>query len=169
MKVIDERRSIREYSKNVISDEDIQKILKAAMQAPSARNQQPWEFLVVKNVLKREKISQALKTCYMAKDSQFVIIFLTNKGNLKTESMYPADMSASVTTSLLEACSLKIGSCWCGIYPNQERMNIVKDIFEIKNELLEPFALVCYGYPVDNSSFKYINRYSKDKVHFEVI
>ena len=49
MKEIFERRSIRKYSKLPVSEDDIEKLLRAAMAAPSAGNQQPWEFILIKD------------------------------------------------------------------------------------------------------------------------
>lgn len=169
MKVIDTRRSIRTYLNKNVSDKDISKILKAAMQAPSARNQQPWEFLVVKDQNKKEHISEKLKNVHMAKNCDFLIVFLTNKSNLITEMMYPQDLSSSITCAMLEARSLKIGSCWCGIFPNEERIKAVREVFEINDEEIEPFAVVCFGYPETEDAFKKINRYNKKRVHFEVL
>ena len=169
MKVIDTRRSIRSYQNKNVSEQDILKILKAAMQAPSARNQQPWEYLVVKDQQKKDLISEKLKNVHMAKKADFVIVFMTNKNNLITPLMYPQDLASSITCAILEARSLKIGSCWCGIYPNGERMAIVREVFEINDSMLEPFAVVCFGYPESEEEFKKINRYNKQKVHFEVI
>ena len=167
MKVIDTRRSVRSYLDKNVDDKDILKILQAAMQAPSARNQQPWEFLVVKNPLKKQLISEKLKNVHMAKNCDFLIVFLTNKSNLLTPMMYPQDLSSAITCAMLEARSRKIGSCWCGIYPNEERMNAVREVFEINDEMLEPFAVVCFGYPENEDAFKKVNRYNKERVHFE--
>lgn len=169
MKVIDTRRSVRSFKNLNVDDKDILKILKAAMQAPSARNQQPWEFLVVKDVNKKQLISEKLKNVHMAKNCDFLIVFLTNKLNLITPMMYPQDLSASITCAMLEARSLKIGSCWCGIFPNEERMSAVRDVFEINDEILEPFAVVCFGYPESDEAFKKINRYKNEKIHYEKI
>ena len=169
MKIIDTRRSIRSYKNLNINDKEIEKILKAAMQAPSARNQQPWEFLVVKDAGKKELISEKLKNVHMAKNCDFLIVFLTNKSNLITEMMYPQDLASSVTCAMLEARSLKIGSCWCGIFPNEERMQTVREVFNINKEHLEPFAVVCFGYPESDEAFKKIDRYKKERIYFEEI
>lgn len=169
MEIIKTRRSIRSYSDKDISKEDINKILHAASLAPSARNQQPWQFLVVKDKEKMLKVSNELKNISMAKDANLLIIFLTNKENLLTESMYPQDLAASVTCAMLEARALNIGSVWCGICPNQERIDIVRKIFNINNKNIEPFAVVCFGYPLDNSAFKEVDRFDENKVFYEVM
>lgn len=56
MKVIQDRRSIREYTDEPVSDQDLDLILEAARQAPSGENAQPWRFVIVKDVETRKKI-----------------------------------------------------------------------------------------------------------------
>ena len=65
---------------------------------------------------------------------------------------------------MLEACENGVGSCWCGIYPNEERMNKIKEIYDIKD--YEPFAIVCYGYPQNKEDIKYIERYDESRIHW---
>lgn len=167
--VINKRRSIRKYSKKEVSKDLIHDIIKASMQAPSAKNQKPWEFLVVKNKEKLVRCSEELSNCSMVKDCDFVIVYLTDKRDLKVESKYAQDLSASIQNGLLKAASLEIGSCWCGIYPDEERMSLVRKVFEINEDYLEPFAVVAFGYPLNNDDFKFVDRYSEEKVHFEVL
>lgn len=169
MKAIDTRRSVRSYSNKEVSEKDIYKILNAAMQAPSARNQQPWEYLVIKDQNKKDLISENLKTMKMASGASFIIVYLVNKENILTPGMVPQDMGATITCSLIEARSLRIGSCWCGVYPNEERIEMVRKICKINKDNLEPFALVCFGYPEDETVFKKAKRNNKEKIHFEEI
>lgn len=167
--VITKRRSIRNFSKMEISKDIIVKIIRASMQAPSAKNQQPWEFLVVRNKEKLNKCSEVLSNCSMVKDCDCVIVYLTDKRDLKAPDKYPQDLSAAIENALLKATSLKIGSCWCGIYPNEDRMNKVREVFEIDKDYLEPFAVVAFGYPRNPRDLKYYNRYKEEKIHFEVL
>lgn len=167
--VINKRRTIRNFSKKEVSNDHILKIIKVGMQAPSAKNQQPWEFLVVRNKDKLNKCSEVLSNCSMVKDCDFVIVYLTDTRDLKVPSKYAQDLSACIQNGLLKAVSLGIGSCWCGIYPDEERMNLVRSVFEIEKDYLEPFAVVAFGYPRNPRDLKYINRYKEEKVHFEVL
>ena len=169
MKYIDTRRSVREYSDQVVSDKDIKKILAAAMQAPSARNQQPCEFLVVKDKKKKAELADTIPSMRMASGAEFLIIFLSNKEKLTSTLYYQQDMAAATTLAMVEARSLGIGSVWCGGAPNDDRVNIIKKIFDIKDENIEPFSVVCFGYPKDDSVFKKVKRYDKKRVHYEVM
>lgn len=167
MKVLDTRRSVREYNGVEVLDKDIKKILKAAMTSPSARNQQPWEFLVVKDQEKKDTIANLVPPMRMASGASFLIVFLTNKSKLTAPLYYQQDLASSVTYAMLEARALNIGSVWCGVAPVPERMKNVRDVFNIHDENLEPFALVCFGYPKDDDAFHTVKRYDKKKIHFE--
>lgn len=165
MEVINSRRSVRKYLDKKIEKEKIDLILKAAMQAPSARNQQPWKFLVCADKSKNTELSLATPNMKFLNEAPLVIVFLTDLSVLTVPHMYAQDMSAAIENALLEARSLNIGSCWCGTYPDEVRMNKVKEIFSLE-ENLEPFAVVGFGYPLDNDAFKYVDRYNPDKVIF---
>lgn len=169
MDLIGTRRSIRRYNGKKVPKEGINEILKAAMQAPSARCQMPWEFLVVEDKKKLEKCANLLPNTSMLKEASFSIVFMTDTRNLKTPGMYPQDLASSVTCALLRARELGIGSCWCGIYPNEERMKVVREIFNINQDYLEPFAVVAFGYPNSDEEFKIVDRFNADKVHYEEI
>lgn len=56
VKVIQDRRSIRDYTDEPVSDQDLDMILEAARQAPSGENAQPWRFIIVKDVETRKKL-----------------------------------------------------------------------------------------------------------------
>ncbi len=76
MKVIQDRRSIREYAPDPVSAEDIDKILEAARQAPSGENAQPWRFIVVKDELTRKKLGAIAGG---GSGRRFTSEFVTNK------------------------------------------------------------------------------------------
>ncbi len=168
MEVINKRRSVRKYLDKKIENEKIELILKAAMQAPSARNQQPWKFLVCQNEETLVNLSKTSPNMKFVDKAKLAIVFLTDLDILTVPHMYSQDMSAAIENSLLEACSLGIGGCWCGIYPNQERMNNLRVLFNLPQNL-EPFAVVAYGYPLDEKDLYYLNRYNKERVYFEKV
>jgi nitroreductase len=56
MKVIQDRRSIRDYTDEPVADQDLDMILEAARQAPSGENAQPWRFIIVKDAETRKKM-----------------------------------------------------------------------------------------------------------------
>ena len=167
MKIIDTRRSVREFTNQEVSDKAIKKILDAAMMAPSARNQQPWEFLVVKDQEKKDKIASLVPSMRMASGASFLVIFLTNKEKLTAPLYYQQDLASATTIAMLEARSLGIGSVWCGVSPVPEKMKVVREVFNISNDMIEPFSLVCFGYPKNSDAFFKAKRINKKLIHFE--
>lgn len=83
MNTIFERRSIRRYEERRIEDEKIERVLRAAMQAPSAGNQQGWEFIVVRERKILAKLADISPYSKMIRDSDVTIIVLGNKREMK--------------------------------------------------------------------------------------
>lgn len=155
MDVIRLRRSVREFTDQEILAKDIDLIIEAGVCAPSAKNQQPWEFIVIndKNIL--NKLSEKLSPLYAK--SKVTIILCQRKDNLKSPTRVAQDMSACMQNMMLEATKLGIGSCWIGTYPDLERMNPLVEILNIP-ENIEPFCGLVLGYPVKEDAFKETKR-----------
>ena len=92
MELIKIRRSVREFTDEKISDDDIKKIIEAGICAPSAMNQQPWEFIVINDKEILNKLSQHLSPLYAK--SKVSIILCMRKTNLKSPTRVAQDMSA---------------------------------------------------------------------------
>ena len=162
MNEIFHRTSIRKYQNKPIDDEKIEKMLRAAMAAPSAGNQQPWEFYVVKDKNLLEKLSKTspYAVCTASAPLAFVACY---RVNCKMPEYAQIDMSASVENLLLEADSLGLGAVWLGIAPLKERMEAVRSVLNIP-ENLEAFAIIPCGYPVSVNPQQ--NRFDKQRIHY---
>lgn len=154
------RRSIRKYLDKEISDEDIKKILKAGMNAPTARNLKPYEFVVVRNKETLAKLSEMKKNAYFAKDSNVTIVLLAKE----LSDYWQQDLGAVSENMLLEATRLGIGSCWVGITPNQDYENYVRGVLGIPQEV-RVFSLMTLGYPGEVKQPN--DNYYEEKVHYE--
>ena len=161
MDVINRRRSVREFSSQEIEQEKIEQIIHAGVMAPSAKNQQPWEFIVIndKNIL--NKLSETLSPLYSK--SKVTIILCQKKDGLKSPTRVAQDMSACMQNMMLEATKLGIGSCWIGTYPDPERMDPLVEVLNIPSNI-EPFCGLVLGYPKDSNAFKETKR--DKKVHY---
>lgn len=155
MDIINLRRSIREFSDKEITEESINKILKAGVMAPSAKNQQPWEFIVVKDKEMLKELSNTLSPLYAK--SKVTIILCMHKDNLKSPTRASQDMSACMQNMMLEATYLGIGSCWIGTYPDRERMEPLVKLLNIPDNIC-PFCGLVLGYPLNENSFKEVER-----------
>lgn len=155
MEVIKVRRSVREFTDEEIADSDIKKIIEAGIAAPSAKNQQPWEFIVIKDRNILNKLSENLSPLYAK--SKVTIILCMRKENLKSPSRTVQDMSACMQNMMLEATHLEIGSCWIGTYPDPLRMDPIVNLLNIPANI-EVFCGLVLGYPKDKSVFKEVKR-----------
>ena len=161
MNSIFHRVSIRKYMDKAVEEEKIEKILRAAFAAPSAQNQQPWEFYVVTKKELIEKLSgvSPYSGCLSGAPLAIVSCYYTN-------SIVPRyaqiDLSAATENILLEADELGLGAVWLGIAPVEERMNKVREILDIPEELTA-FSIVAVGYPAESRAQK--DRFKPERVH----
>ncbi|MDY0363159.1 MAG: nitroreductase family protein [Bacilli bacterium] len=166
MEIINKRRSIRKYDNKIIEQEILEKIVRAGMQAPSAINQQPWHFFVIRDRDKLVELSKLTAYSKMLATASACILLVSDKRHVKASSMYSQDMAAATQNVLLEATYLGVGSCWIGIYGRVDRMEKIKKFMELE-EFFEPFALVSLGYPENKEDLKFIDRYDVNKVTYE--
>ena len=155
MENIFHRVSIRKYEDKSVEKEKILQILKAGMQAPSACNQQPWEFYVVTD---KEKILELSKA-----GAPVVIVPVYRKEGLPVQDMAQIDMSIAQENIWLETDALGLGGVWIGIAPLKDRMALVHDILKLP-ENVEVFSLFALGYPAE--SRKQQDRFDKSRIHF---
>ena len=164
MDAINIRRSIRKYEDKKIEREKIEKILRAAMQAPSAHNQQPWEFIVVEDKELLCKMSKMHNYSAMIANAGCAIIALANKNYIKEPHFWQQDMSAAVQNILLEVVEQGLGAVWIGVAPKENLIDYLKKIFNLQDNLI-PFAIISIGYTERQNKFK--DRYDEKRVHYD--
>jgi nitroreductase len=119
---IQTRRSIRKYQDRPVPDALVEKLLAAAMSAPSARNGQPWHFVVIDD---RSILAEIARLCPNAKMAEHAPLAILVAGDLDLEGSpgyWVVDCAAAVQNLLLAAHALGLGAVWTGVYPGQERM-----------------------------------------------
>lgn len=159
------RRSIRKFKAQNVEPEKIDKLLRAAMQAPSAANQQPWEFIVVQDKEKLAQIAETSPYAKLAANSAVTFVLLANDKELKVPTAWEQDMSAATQNILLEAVHLGLGGVWLGVATSNAVAENVSRLFELPAHI-RPFALVSIGYP-DEQQNEFVDRYKADRVHYE--
>ncbi len=143
------RTSVRQYTGQTISADTVQILLKAAMAAPSAINKQPWEFVVLNDEAKREKIGEAIPGVGdKTKTAGAVILVCGNRDRFIEDApeYWVQDCSAATENLLLAANALGLGAVWCGVYPVQERVAQVREILGLPANLI-PLNVITVGYP----------------------
>lgn len=159
------RRSVRSFSSQEVENEKIEMLLRAAMQAPSAGNQQPWEFLVVKGKDNLEKLSQYNPYSSSLAGANVAIIVLGNKKRFRFPEHWEQDLGACTQNILLEATELGLGSVWYGTAPCEERMNYLINLYQLEENIL-PYSVIGLGYPQNKEANVFIDRYDQSRVRF---
>ena len=163
MQEIFKRVSIRKYQDRPVEEEKIEKILRAAMAAPSAGNQQPWEFFVVTNREKIRELSETHKYSGCAANAPVVLVPVYKTKDIWIPDYAPVDVGIACENILLEITSLGLGGVWLGIYPQMERVTKVNEILGLE-EGKNAFALIPFGYPAESREQQ--DRYDPGRIHF---
>lgn len=156
------RVSVRDFTYEKVTKEQLQLILKAAMQAPSAVNQQPWEFLVCDDIEVLRKFSEKGKYFKSLKTAPLVLA-LYYRTNVGHPSFIMQDMAACAENCLLQVTDLDLGAVWMGIAPKEDRMNSVEEFFG-KIENCRPFCLIAIGHP--STLPTQVSRYDESRIHY---
>ncbi len=165
MKEIFNRRSIRKFKDQAVEPEKIDGLLRAAMQAPSAANQQPWEFIVVTEKETLKKLSEVSPYAKPVAGSAVTFVLLADGNAMKVPTAWEQDMGAAAENLLLEAAHLELGGVWFGVATAASVTENVRTFFDLPDGI-KPFALISVGYP-DGQKNEFIDRYKAEKVHYE--
>ena len=148
MNEIFHRISVRKYEDRAVEPEKIEQLLRAAMAAPSACNQQPWEFFVVTNREIIEQLSKATPFTGCAKGAPVVIV-TAYREECRVPMFAQIDMSIAMENLWLEADALGLGGVWMGIAPMEARMKHVEELLHMPAGL-HAFGLFPVGYPAES-------------------
>jgi nitroreductase len=163
MNIIRKRRSIRQYADRKVPDEIIKKLLEAAMCAPSAGNQQPWQFIVATEKELLKKISATHINASMVERASIAILVCGDLNRETHKGYWMIDCAAATENILLEVVDNNLGAVWVGIYPREDRVKYLKNLFKLPENIV-PFAVVAIGYTAEQKEPN--NRYDKVRIHY---
>jgi nitroreductase len=144
IEIIKNRRSIREYKKDMPSAKDIDKILDAARWAPSGLNNQPWRFLVIDDIEKKDGLRAFTKYEDTIKSAPVVIAVCMDIADSYNRDKDLMAIGACIQNMLLAAHSLGLGTCWMGEILNKKEE--ASKYLGLDDDL-ELLAVVAVGYP----------------------
>jgi nitroreductase len=162
LEAIHTRRSIRKYQDQPVPDELVQKLLAAAMSAPSACNQQPWQFVVITDRGLLAEIPKINPYAAMAHDAPAAILVCGDLALEKVADYWVVDCAAAVQNLLLASHALGLGAVWTGVYPRKSRMEGFRRLLSLPHKVI-PHALIVLGYPAESVAPE--DRYRQDRVH----
>ena len=163
--IIFQRRSIRKFTSEPVSQAEVDTLLKAAMAAPSAVNSQPWEFIVVDD----PAILKSLKkvSLFSNRNAPLAVVVLGSPHKARNPAgskFWIQDCSAAMQNLLLAAVCLGLGAVWIGIHPIQGVEEKVRDLLSIPPASI-PLGMALIGHPAEKK--KALTRYKKQKIFWQ--
>ena len=157
------RRSIRRFKKEPVSEGVIEQLLRAGMQAPSARNTQAWQFIVLNERSLLHAIADFHPFASMLNEAPSAIAICGDKRDEPHEGYLAVNCAAATQNILLAAHALGLGAVWIGIYPRENRIQKLSALLHLPDFIL-PISLVAIGYPAEQKSPA--DRFDVSKVHY---
>ena len=166
MKEINNRRSIRRFAEKPLTDAQLEQLLRAAMQAPSAGNAQTWDFVVVKNKNTFVKIMNIHPYATPLQTADAAIVVCGNTNRERYDGFWVQDCSAAIENLLLKAVDLNLGAVWLGIYPLQERIDGLSTLLGLPAGVI-PLGVIAVGHPAEGYENQFVDRFHPEYIHNE--
>ena len=169
MSAIFERRSVRSFLSKPVSDTTLERILRAGMEAPSAHNRRPWEFIVINTEEDLKAIAGMSPYAKMASSAAAAIAVCVNldlgAAADAADTWWVQDLSAATENILLQIVEEGLGGVWLGWYPDQDRVGAFSRRFGLPGNIV-PFSVVVLGYP--DSALEKADRFDPCRVHYGI-
>ncbi len=164
--VIQERKSVRHFTGEKVSKEDIETILRAGMAAPAAVHMLPWKFIVVTEKNRIQALSDGLTFAKMLPQAGTAIIVCaaTQEAAMSNEAFAIIDCTCASENILLAAEALGLGAVWTAVYPNKQAMDFVRKEFNIPSDVI-PLNVIPIGYPTGEDKAQ--DKFEASNIHWE--
>jgi nitroreductase len=152
------RRSVRKYTDESVTDDQVEAMLRAAMAAPSAQDLRPWRFVVVRSRKLLDELAEVHKYAYMLERVPVAIVVCGDRE--VSERHWVEDTCAATQNLLLAATALGLGGVWISLYPKKKHQRYVRQLLDIP-EHVGVLCLVAVGHPAEEkkSRTQYDARY----------
>ena len=138
------RRSIREYTNEQVSSDQLREIVKAGVWAPSGLNNQPWRFVVVQDDAVRQKLSETTHYSHIVLAAPALIAVFLDKNVMYDEVKDHQSAGACIQNMLLAVEALHLGAVWLGqILKQKEKVNRILDV----SDEYDLMAVLAIGHP----------------------
>jgi len=164
LEAISRRRSIRRFTNDPVDEGTVRTLLAAAMSAPSANNQQPWRFVVVKDRETLVELTTVHPYSTPLKEAALAVLICGDTEKLTSAGFWEQDCAAATENLLVAATALGLGSVWLGCHPREDRVKGIQKVLGIPETVI-PLALVAIGHPKEEKSKA--DRYDPAKVHHD--
>ncbi len=164
LEAIGTRRSVRKFSDAGVSDAEVETLLRAAMAAPSAGNQQIWRFVVVRDAETRARLAEATPYGAPMGRAALGIVVLADTDAETFPGNWANDCAAATENLLLAAHAMGLGACWLGVHPGDEREAAVGEIVGVGGGM-RPYCMIAIGRP--EGPGPQVDRYNAEKVRVD--
>ena len=144
LEIIKDRRSVRKYTQEPVSEEQVNQILEAGRWAPSRGNNQPWKFIVLTDARIRQELAKAIPNGKFLDEAPNGIAIVIDPRSSKHPEQEGA---AAIQNMLLTAHALGLGSCWISVYGTDSEQKAKQILLIPEEELL--VSVVSIGYPAE--------------------
>ena len=159
------RASVRQFTGEKISAEQIDTLLRAAMAAPTALNKQPWAFIVVTDEALLTQMGEAMPYSRCGNHPACAIVpcgDLSKTIEGEMAAFWVNDVSAATENILLAAHSMGLGAVWTGLHPDMNRAAVVQQMLGLPEHII-PLCIVPVGVPAEQPEVK--EKYKAENVH----
>ncbi len=158
------RKSVRSYTDEPVTPEQVETLLRAAMAAPSGKNVQPWRFVVVTQLETKKKLAIGFNK--MIAKAPVVIVVCGKTTNMLggTNNNWTADCAAATENLLLAAEALGLGAVWTACYPYDDRMLPTIEALGLPDNV-KPYCIVPVGHPAGDNKPK--DKWNPENIHYE--
>lgn len=156
------RRSIRQYTGELISDDQLAQILRAGSYAPSAHDRRPWHFVVLRDPAGLEALAKVHPYAKMAPQAGTAVVVCGDLERQRELGFLVEDCSAVIQNMLLAARGLGLGAVWCGLHPIEVLVEGARALLGLPPTVV-PVGLVVLGHSAENRVVA--ERFDPNRVH----
>lgn len=156
------RRSIRKFTDEKVTAQELETILRAGFSAPTAHNFKPWDFVVLEDKEVLKDCAEHGKWHKMLPFADKVVVICGNSITQNNHDLLVNDCSAATENMLLAAHGLGLGAVWCGLV-QPEMVEYYQNLLKAPEGVI-PMAIVAIGHADQNPTAE--NRYNKDRVFY---
>ena len=164
LKAIHTRHSVRKFTAKKVEERLIQEIINAGMMAPSAGNERPWHFVVIRERASLKAIGDSHPYASMVTKAPVAVLICGDLNQDNYEGYWIQDCAAATQNMLLATHDLGLGSVWVGLYPRAQRVTDVRRIINLPEHIV-PFAILPLGCPAEAKEEE--NRFDASRIHWE--
>lgn len=162
LEAIRTRHSVRRFTDEPVTDAELETVLRAAMAAPSATNEQPWRFVVVRDRAVLDRLAKATPFAGALARANAGIVVLGDRKPGRFPGFWVIDCSAAIENALLAAHAIGLGAVWIGVHPVAPFVYGVRRIVHPPRRVV-PMSMIALGHPAE--ARPPVDRYRPEWVH----